>query len=327
MSEFHDRLLAALGGKYDPSTMRRSYQTAIIFEAHRCLKDRLPSLRPFQRKLAIFDQATHLLNAADLMPHQRDEIFWRTGTSKELLNPDTMWRRCRNVIKEVEKLAQDMEDFAKEHDREDQSEHEELYSAFLQKSYEDMSGKEGVPFPARFEFTHNNTLVTYKMYYKKGRNLDPSFPPPQPREILLPSVKPPGGWAAYAAGARAGGVSTTNGQQQLTNAQSSQPHRPHAAVLAMTPARVQQHKRLEMLKEVREHLDLLQSFEGVVDEESLNKRKRELFEALPPAPPPMGKNKKQQQQQQQDGPEEDHDDDEHFEYDGPASKKTHQAYV
>jgi len=45
-------------------------------------------------------------------------------------------------------------------------------------------------------------------------------------------------------------------------------------------------ERRSLLKEVREHLDLLKEFEGVIAPEELNKRKRELFIALPPAPPP-----------------------------------------
>ncbi len=45
---------------------------------------------------------------------------------------------------------------------------------------------------------------------------------------------------------------------------------------------------MDLLKEVREHLDLLKQFEGSVDAEALTKRKRELFAAMPPAPPPLG---------------------------------------
>jgi hypothetical protein len=40
-----------------------------------------------------------------------------------------------------------------------------------------------------------------------------------------------------------------------------------------------------ILEEVREHLNLLKEFEGVISEDALNKRKRELFATLPSAPP------------------------------------------
>merc|ERR1719491_1071867 len=45
-------------------------------------------------------------------------------------------------------------------------------------------------------------------------------------------------------------------------------------------------QRRRILSEVREHLNLLKEFEGIISQEDLNQRKRELFLALPPAPPP-----------------------------------------
>jgi hypothetical protein len=41
-----------------------------------------------------------------------------------------------------------------------------------------------------------------------------------------------------------------------------------------------------------EHLDLLKEFEGVISDEDLVKRKRELFLALPSAPPAASPSKK-----------------------------------
>jgi hypothetical protein len=55
--------------------------------------------------------------------------------------------------------------------------------------------------------------------------------------------------------------------------------------------------RMDTLKEVREHLDLLKEFEGVVDSTVINERKHALFLAMPPAPPPhptSNNNKKKQ---------------------------------
>jgi hypothetical protein len=86
--------------------MRRSIQTVILYEAHRCVADRLPSMRPFQRKLAFFDQAIALAETTSLLPHQREEIMWRTGTSKEPMQPDTAWKRMKLIEKEVEKLQE-----------------------------------------------------------------------------------------------------------------------------------------------------------------------------------------------------------------------------
>ena len=50
--------------------------------------------------------------------------------------------------------------------------------------------------------------------------------------------------------------------------------------------------RRHLLREVREHLDLLKEFEGVISEDDIARRKRELFMALPPAPPPANKKAK-----------------------------------
>jgi len=46
--------------------------------------------------------------------------------------------------------------------------------------------------------------------------------------------------------------------------------------------------RQKILNEVRDHLALLKEFEGVVPAEEINRRKRALFQALPPAPDPPG---------------------------------------
>lgn len=48
-------------------------------------------------------------------------------------------------------------------------------------------------------------------------------------------------------------------------------------------------ERRAVLQEVRQHLDILKEYEGIVPEEELNKRKRDLFLALPDAPPPAAR--------------------------------------
>ena len=53
-------------------------------------------------------------------------------------------------------------------------------------------------------------------------------------------------------------------------------------------------ERRKLLKEVREHLDILKEFEGVIDEEDLKKRKRALYDALPVAPPPSKEAKQEE---------------------------------
>lgn len=66
-------------------------------------------MRPFQRKLAVLDQAKALVDAmaADIVPpHQRGEILWRTMSSKELLDSEAIWKRAKTIEKELKLLAE-----------------------------------------------------------------------------------------------------------------------------------------------------------------------------------------------------------------------------
>lgn len=123
------------------------------------------------------------------------------------------------------------------------------------------------------------------MYYRYD-HLDLSFPPPvSPREIVVPMSRekpvpihiqkvPP-------TGIHFGDDSSAHGVQMLLNestATAKMPARP-------PPTEEQRMSERRMaLQEVREHLELLKEFEGVVSDEELASRKRELFLALPPAP-------------------------------------------
>ena len=394
MATFHERLHQSTieyGGQYDP-VMRRSFQTVLMFEANRCLKDKLSSLRPFQRKLAVFDQAKHLMDEIGgesslvgmTTRERRDEVMWKTGTSKEPLNPETMWARASRLTKDVEKVAEQVRNYIKEKLASSDnkitltSTHEETYRSFVENLYDTTHpnippGSEA--YPLQFEYTHNHLFLAYKMYYRKGE-LDPLFPKPSAREIIVPREKPPGGLESYgvivpvpvvtttaaaitsasasasasatatktttttktprrlssksiratatatattviesplvvstgqkasasAAAARSslslqgtgGDRRSTPNQQQLPSFQdpkqqqqlSTQDH------LAMQRKEL---RRRELLCEVKDHMDLLSQFEGIIDPETLKKRKRALFLSLPSPPPPNEKDKQQQQ--------------------------------
>lgn len=151
------------------------------------------------------------------------------------------------------------------------------------------------------------------MYYNKG-NLDTTFPPPTPREIIVPAKKPPGGVASYGAvvstelpanvprpGSTIGGREGTGGVPADSVARTTQvtgpahSSAPGSRTTTSAAGRASQdgpgslnlppEVRREVLKEVREHMELLRSFEGIVDDDVLRQRKRELFDAMPPAPP------------------------------------------
>ena len=107
MSTWLERLKSVLGPRGYENGMRRSMQSVILFEARRCVEPRLSSLRPFQRKLAFMDQALALIDSLDfLYPQQKEEILWRTATSKEALSPDIAWKRQQLIGKELKRLAE-----------------------------------------------------------------------------------------------------------------------------------------------------------------------------------------------------------------------------
>lgn len=130
MATFQARLKEVIGPRGYENSMRRSVQSVILYEAHRCIADRLPSLRPFQRKLAFWDQCVALVQTIDLLPHQRDEIMWRTGTSKEHMQPETAWKRMKLIEKELEKLKEKVEPFC-----DGRKSHTEVCDAFIQEQF------------------------------------------------------------------------------------------------------------------------------------------------------------------------------------------------
>ena len=117
--------------------------------------------------------------------------------------------------------------------------------------------------------------MAFRMYYR-GVEPDPSFPAPDPpKEIVVPASKPKTGGDTGFYLAMHG--SDANGESNLDKGDFSWP------VQEVEPAE----ERRQILHEVRDHLDLLKQFEGVIGEEALKKRKRDLFAALPSAPPSL----------------------------------------
>ena len=129
MATFQERLKQAMGGRGYDNGMRRSVQSAILYEAHRCIEGRLQSLRPFQRKLAFYDQAVALVDAMDILPHQKIEIMWRTGSSKEAMQPDTAWKRMKLIKRAVERIAEKIKPLTQGRS------HDDACDMFIQQQY------------------------------------------------------------------------------------------------------------------------------------------------------------------------------------------------
>lgn len=285
MSSFQERFKRALGPKGYETCMRRSVQSVVLYEARRCISTQLPSLRPFQRRIAFWDQAVALIKQSDLLPHHREEIMWRTGTSKALMDPETAWKRMKIIEKELEKLISEK---VKPSYREGMS-HDQLCKEFVQKVFETQTNQAGKQCPENWEHAHNNVIMTYKMYYD-GLQLDPTLPEPAPVvEINVPHEKPaPIDGAAVM---RSPGTVRYSATSSLAQSGPIVP-RPAAQAAAAAPSssltsssEESHEERLRVLREVKEYMEVLQKFEGVIHDDFLAKRKRELFEALPSLPP------------------------------------------
>lgn len=104
------------------------------------------------------------------------------------------------------------------------------------------------------------------MYFINGQ-IDPNLPPARvPRAIPIPTERPRPNAATQAE------------HHDVTGAE--------LAAIVSDEQKASVEERRAVLSEVREHLDLLKDFAELIPEEELNKRKRELFLALPDAPPP-----------------------------------------
>jgi len=277
---FQFRVRNAVNGIYQPS-MRRSIQSIALYEADRCLTYRYPQLRPFQKKWALFATAVELLRTLDFLNHyQRQEIMFRTNASKEPLAPDLAWRRMKLITREINStIIPKAKELIALPENKDKS-HDEICKQLLQCMYEESqkeSDEKNKPHPPMWEFNHNNVFTVYRIYYR-GLGLDPNiFPSIPPKVVEVPLRKPANlRQAANRAAGGGDGAPTLNLANMTINAGfgRSQPE-------------VSEEERRAMLKEVKDHTELLKEFEGIVSEEELAQRKRALYAALPPVPPPF----------------------------------------
>ena len=121
--------------------------------------------------------------------------------------------------------------------------------------------------------------MTFRLYYN-GDKVDPAFPPAiPPRPLKVPSERP----KESEEGGRKSLVPMTSPTVPMVGT-------PYAGLASLSapavPTTDPLEQRRKILTEVREHLDLLKEFEGIISDEDLAQRKRDLFRALPPAPPP-----------------------------------------
>jgi hypothetical protein len=167
-----------------------------------------------------------------------------------------------------------------------------------------VSGKKDI-FHPNWEYSHDNHFTAYRMFYV-GSELDPNLPPardPNPNRVV-PSVKPRPEVveaenlkrAAKAAAAAlqaskdaeaAAIVQMQNLNQGQSNKKQKTVHKSNSAAKstsASAKARKADDDALErraLLKEIKDHLEILNEFKGIMPESELNERKRDLFNRLP----------------------------------------------
>lgn len=284
---FAARVKHAIKGLYH-SSMRRTLQSIALYEADRCLNTRYASLRPFQRKHALLATAVDLLKALDFLnEYHVQEIMFRTNASKEPLAPDLAWRRMKLISREINQTVLPKAKDIVENDENREKSHDEICEMILQAMYEDTT-ENAKEHPPMWEYNHNNTFTVYRIYFR-GIAVDPSiFPAIPPRVVQVPTRKPADGGDGEPMIAPLSKMTIGPGKIPVKGCN--------------TDMEIGDVERRAMLKEVKEHTELLKEFEGVIPDEDLVKRKRALYAALPPVPSPFGMGTKQRKKTQDVAP-------------------------
>jgi hypothetical protein len=107
-----DRVRTALQptGYYHDNKFRKSLQTAVLFEALRSVNaSSANQLKSYERKYALLQQAELLLDELVqghvMTPPQRDEVLWKTASSRQILDAPTAWKRVKAIERELNALA------------------------------------------------------------------------------------------------------------------------------------------------------------------------------------------------------------------------------
>jgi len=293
METWEARLNALFGAQGYENCMRRSLQTIILYEANRCISSALSSLRPFQRKLAYIDMANALVDSLEgLLSHQKAEVLWRTGTSKEPMNAETAWKRRKLLNKELENIRAAVSPLLPNRT------HDQAIDAYVQVQFESVTGNTGT-VPPNWQHAHNNAIMCYCLYYR-GDQLDTTFPVPRPPKIIYVATEKPITTAAALLAPVAGPPPLSNttmptlmiANKSVDEQVDGKDRSESGDKVNDKDGEVKSESRMLLLEEVRQHLDILKEFEGVIPEEDLSRRKRELFLAMPSAPPPHSKRQK-----------------------------------
>ena len=292
---FQTRLKSLMRGSYLPN-MRRSVQTVVLYEADRCLKPQYSLLRPFQRKIALHDAAADLAQTLDWIPGgHKSEVMFRTATGKKPLSPDLAWRRMKLIDREIAKtIIPGVRPFMGPGVT-----HEQACDAYIQSQFNliskskvdndgDDNGKQ-TPVPSTWEYSHIHVFLAYRMYYD-GEAIATDLPPPiDPNPSRKVPKNKPKDYPSFSVASGAlpsvdGGDGNVSDELQAYAGQ----------LASSSPARggnrgtgqIDDGTRRAMLKEVKDHLDVIKQLEGIMPAAEAEQRKRALYAAMPPPPGP-----------------------------------------
>eukprot|EP00542_Grammatophora_oceanica_P011753 CAMPEP_0194046498 /NCGR_PEP_ID=MMETSP0009_2-20130614/21305_1 /TAXON_ID=210454 /ORGANISM="Grammatophora oceanica, Strain CCMP 410" /LENGTH=388 /DNA_ID=CAMNT_0038691813 /DNA_START=251 /DNA_END=1417 /DNA_ORIENTATION=+ len=314
--------------------MRRSLQAVVLYETQRCCKDRLPALRPFQRKIAFFDMAKALvctLGSDDtfLTSEQQAQILWRNNASQELMDENNCWNRRKMILQEMENINKDMKELMQAGRTQEEALKEYLQQKFTRKQEEVSSNGAGTDDktkkndaattpPPRFFYNHNHVLPCYALYYMNGAPNEEGLPAPSPPKTLLVTPKKPINlvvkikkknnkngngvdqkMAKLALNAldedevmvdKDDGNEDKEGEEEDWDVVGEAPPLAKHGAAGLGPCNKMGkmggkgfrplQRRMMVLQSIKFHMDLLKDFEGVVPQEELDERKRELYTRL-----------------------------------------------
>lgn len=245
--------------KYD-SALRRSLQCVIVFEANRCVNQNpeFAKLRVWMKKRLYLETCDRLSKQMVFLTRaQQEEVMFRTMASRETMDTVVCWRRLKMLQDKLAEMLKALEPFYKEY-KDHSTAVDKLIEHMYQKSSPHHAGK---PVPAAWELSNAQSALCLRMYYR-GTELDETFPAPKPPKVKIP--------AEY------------DGQYSPPLQLREKLAQPATAESGAVPEEeVTTDERRKIMEEVKEHLAILQQFEGIISDEELKARKRELFESLP----------------------------------------------
>ena len=111
-----------------------------------------------------------------------------------------------------------------------------------------------------WEHANNHVMLTFRLYYQ-GDQLNPNFPAP----VLMVNLQ-------------------DIRKKARSDVQDVVPKTTSSKHASAAEEEEQAEDRRLTVQEVREHLELLKEFDGIIPAEEIAQRKRDLFLALPPVP-------------------------------------------